>query len=130
MIGKKNGSKSHLITDVNGIPLSITITEAKLHDSREIGNVLKARKIKAKQGKRQKLIADKGYRGEFCKNESKKHHITLEITSKNRYAVERTHEHFKKFRKLFIRYEKKVLNFLGLFKLAAAILVFRRCIFI
>lgn len=101
-----------------------------MHDSREIGNALKNRIIKAKQGKRQKLIADKGYRGEFCKNESKKHHVTLEITSKNRYSVERTHEHFKRFRKLFIRYEKKVFNFLGLFKLAASILVFRRCVLV
>ena len=130
LIGGKNGSKSHLITDVNGIPISITITKGNLHDSQEIGNLLKARICKGKQGKKKKLIADKGYIDDFCKKQSKKHHINLEITAKNRYAVERTHEHFKRFRKLFIRYERKTSNFLALFKLATAIMVFRKVCFI
>jgi hypothetical protein len=45
--------------------------------------------------------------GEFCQVQVKKHRITLVIAAKNRYAIEQTHEHFKKFRKLVIRYEKK-----------------------
>ena len=125
LIGEKNGSKSHLITDVNGIPLSVTITSGNIHDSREIGNVLKARILKGKQGKKKKLIGDKGYRGEFCQIQAKKHHISLDITSKNRHAVERIHDHFKRFRRLFVRYEKKTANFLAFFKLAAGIMVWR-----
>ena len=37
LIGKKNGSKSHIVTDVNGIPLAVTVTSGSLHYSREIG---------------------------------------------------------------------------------------------
>lgn len=101
-----------------------------MHDSREIGNVLQRRICKGKKGKRKRLIADKGYRGEFCQEQARKNKISLEVAAKNRYAVERTHEHFKRFRKLIIRYEKNTSNYLGLFKLAAAIIVFRKVLVI
>jgi putative transposase len=124
LIGEKNGSKSHLVTDANGIPLGITITSGSVHDSREIGNLLKARK--QTNTKYEKLIADKGYRGQFCAQEARKNHMLLEITDKNRNSIERTHDNFKRFRKLTIRYEKKTNNYLGLFELAAAVIVFRK----
>lgn len=91
---------------------------------------LKKRIYKGKKGKRKILIADKGYRGEFCQLQAKKNQINLEITRKNRYPIERTHDHFKRFRKLTIRYEKMTSNYLGLFSLAAAIIVFRKVLVI
>jgi transposase len=91
---------------------------------------LKKRVCRGKKGKRKILIADKGYRGEFCQDQAKKNQIKLEIIGKNRYPVERTHDHFKRFRKLTIRYEKKTSNYLGLFSLAAAIMVFRKVLVI
>ena len=106
------------------------ITSGSVHDSRVIGAVLKKRIYKGKKGKRKILIADKGYRGEFCQNQAKKNQIRLEIVGKNRHGVERTHEHFKRFRKLTIRYEKITSNYLGLFSLAAAIIVFRKVLVI
>ena len=51
---KKNGSKSHLITYANGIPLAITVTSGNLHDFRETGNVLKTR-IQGKTRKKTKI---------------------------------------------------------------------------
>lgn len=76
------------------------------------------------------MIADRGYQGEFCQEQAKKNQIKLQITGKNRYSVERTHDHFKRFRKLTIRYEKITSNYLGLFSLAAAIIVFRKVLVI
>ena len=76
------------------------------------------------------MIADKGYRGEFCQAQAKKNQINLKISRKNRYPVERTHDHFKRFRKLTIRYEKMTSNYLALFSLAASIIVFRKVLVI
>ena len=49
--------------------------------------------------------------------------------SKNkRWVVERTNSWHNRFRKLFIRYEKKVENYLGLVHLSCSIIIYRKII--
>jgi len=48
-------------------------------------------------------------------------------TAKNkRWVVERTNSWHNRFRKLFIRYEKKVENYLGLVQLSCSIIIYRK----
>ena len=110
-IGGKNGTKRHLLTDENGIPLSITITSGNTHDIKEFYNLIKKRSIKPKkhQIKGQNLLVDKGYKG---KNTHKKirNNLRIRIRVKNlkkRWKVEVCHSWFNNFRKLKVRYEKK-----------------------
>jgi transposase len=42
-----------------------------------------------------------------------------------RWVVERTHSWLNRFRRLLIRWEKKVANYLGMLHLACAIITFR-----
>jgi putative transposase len=50
-------------------------------------------------------------------------------TAKNkRWVVERTNSWHNRFRKLFIRYEKKVENYLGLVQLSCSIIIYRKII--
>ena len=45
-----------------------------------------------------------------------------------RWVVERTNSWHNRFRKLFIRYEKKVENYLGLVHLSCSIIIYRKII--
>ena len=45
-----------------------------------------------------------------------------------RWVVERTNSWHNRFRKLFIRYEKKVENYLGLVQLSCSIIIYRKII--
>ncbi|MER5174582.1 MAG: IS5 family transposase [Candidatus Nitrosocosmicus sp.] len=72
-------------------------------------------------------IIYKRRRGEKSKTE------TDSICSQKRYparrwVVERTNSWHNRFRKLFIRYEKKVENYLGLVQLSCSIIIYRRII--
>ena len=45
-----------------------------------------------------------------------------------RWVVERTNSWHNRFRKLFIRYERKMENYLGLVQLSSSIIIYRKII--
>lgn len=119
---RKAGSKHHLCTDAQGIPLSAHVTAANVHDSRQLQPLLLA--IPAVRGKagrpRQRPAAVQGDRAYG----SRAHHRwlrTLGITDqlartgwphdsgmgKTRWVVERTLSWLHQFRRLRIRYERR-----------------------
>lgn len=61
LIGEKNGSKTHMLTDGAGVPLSLVVTGANRHDVAELENVLKAAVLTTPKGKVTNLCADAGY---------------------------------------------------------------------
>src|SRR3954453_6024613 len=139
--GNKIGTKRHVLTDQNGIPLSVTITNANTHDMKAatetLDNVIVERPLK-----KQNLCLDKGYDYPEIERESTKrryvphiHHrgeekelIKLRYYSAKRWVVERTNSWHNRFRKLLVRYEKKSENYLALVCLACCIIVYRRII--
>lgn len=119
---RKAGSKHHLCTDAQGIPLSAQVTAANVHDSRQLQPLLLA--IPAVRGKtgrpRQRPAAVQGDRAYG----SRAHHRwlqSLRITDrlarkgwphgsgfgKTRWVVERTLSWLHQFRRLRIRYERR-----------------------
>jgi putative transposase len=148
----KLGSKRHILTDKNGIPLSTFITSANTHDvtvaidtvdSIVIKRPSSSSKLMYNQKKQnQNLCLDKAYHSKEVEQESVKRgyipHIRHrreeeEKKNNNRYparrrVVERTNSWHNRFRKLFTRYEKKDENYLGLVQLANSLIVYRRII--
>ncbi len=128
----KLGTKRHILTDKEGIPLSTVITSANTHDvivaTNTIDNIVIKRpssssitKYRNKK-KKQNLCLDKAYHSKEVEQEIIKRgyvpHIRHRREEKKlnkkhparRWVVERTNSWHNRFRKLFTRYEKIVLQ--------------------
>jgi transposase len=90
--------------------------------------------------RRQHLCADKGYAGQPAAQAMRHRGYTPHVRQRGeevracrqgqkarRWVVERTHSWFNRFRKLLVRYEKTVANFVGLLQCAAALICWRMC---
>jgi putative transposase len=128
-----------LLTDKNGIPLSVVITAANTHDMKAAIRTLDRVVLRKRPKDTQNLCLDKGYDFPEIENESVNRGYTPHIRhrgegrrmAKNvhrvrRWVVERTNSWHNRFRKLLVRYEKKVENYLGLVQLACCVIVYRR----
>jgi IS5 family transposase len=114
------------VVDAQGIPLAVICTPANVHDSNALTDVVDAVKPIKKasaigRGRRKgptKLHADKGYDFERCRHALRKRGITPRIArkgvesserlGKHRWVVERTFAWLNRFRRLSIRYERRL----------------------
>ena len=142
----KLGTKRHLLTDGQGIPLSVVITAANTHDMKAATNTLDNIVVKRPYSninkERQNLCLDKGY--DFLEIENsviKKgycphipHRGEQTITNhfprhrSRRWVVERTYSWHNRFRRLLVRYEKKTEKYFELVCLGCCIIIYRRII--
>ena len=121
--------------------MSVVITAANTHDMKAAIRTLD--RVVLRKGKRpkdtQNLCLDKGYDFPQIEHESVsrgyiphiRHRGERRIMARNvhrvrRWVVERTNSWHNRFRKLLVRYEKKVENYLGLIQLACCVIVYRR----
>jgi transposase len=117
------GTKRHLIVDRGGIPLAALLTGANRHDSVVFEDLLDAvPSIKQLSGQRRKrpakLHADKAYDIPRCRQALTRRHIRVRIARKgvdssqrlgrHRWVVERTLAWLARYRRLTIRYERRV----------------------
>jgi transposase len=119
----KKGTKRHVVSDRKGIPLSVIITAANVHDSMVFEELIDAvEPIKGpgrgRPRKRpEKLHADKAYDDKKCKGALRRRGIKSRIARKgkesskklgrHRWVVERTLAWLAKYRRLTIRYERR-----------------------
>ena len=147
-IGEKNGTKRSLLVDERGIPLSIVVSGANVHDVKLLGETMDSIVIerpKPDKSSRQHLCADKGYDGKPAEKVIRLRqyiphvrHRGEEIDSKKRdsqyrprrWVVERTHSWLNRFRKILVRYEKTADSYDGLLELACALIALRQTIVI
>ncbi|MDR4510839.1 MAG: IS5 family transposase [Nitrososphaeraceae archaeon] len=139
----KLGSKRHILTDKDGIPLSTFITSANTHDvtvaMNTIDNIVIKRPSKYKH--KQNLCLDKTYHSKEVEQEIIKRRYIPHIRHRReeeklfprkhptrRWVVERTNLWHNRFRKLFTRYEKKDENYFGLVELANSLIIYRKLI--
>lgn len=133
-----------MLVDGRGVPLSLIVTGANVHDSKELVKVLDSIVITREDppNRRNKhLCADAGYRGtaNLSAIEARNYipHVVdrrTEVDAKRkdpskkarRWVVEVCHSWFNRFRKLLVRYEKLERSFVALNHLAAAIIAFRK----
>ena len=137
----KLGSKIHLITDRNGLPLSLGISGAHMHDSRGLELLVRGiPPIRSRRGSRRrrpaKLHADKGYDYVHLRRWLRKRGIRHRIARKgiessqrlghHRWVVERTVSWLAGCRRLHRRYERTAEHFLGFVGIAATLICHRR----
>lgn len=133
----KPGSKIHLITDRNGLPLSLGISGANMHDSLGLKPLVRGiPPIRTRRGPRRrrpaKLPADKGYDYDHLRRWLRKRGIRHRIARKgiessqrlgrHRWVVERTVSWLAGCR----RYERKAEHFLAFVAIGAALIGHRR----
>ncbi len=136
----KLGSKRHLITDRQGIPLIFCVTGANCHDSvvfEELVDALPA--VGGKRGRLRrrpgKLHADKGYDYARCRAHLKRRGIKDRIArrgiehndrlGRQRWVVERTHSWLAAFGKLRTRFERRIDVHVALLSLACCVICVR-----
>ena len=139
----KSGTKRSLLTDSEGVPLAVAVAAANRHDSRLVGHTLDAIVVARPaptHRRRQHLSADKGYDYRFVRELLEDFGYTIHIPVRGkqrvarravpayrtrRWVVERSHSWLNRFRRLLIRWEKKVVNHLALLHFACAWITFR-----
>ena len=111
-----NGRKRHIITDTNGLLLSVIVHAANEYDGKKAFDVINT--LKYRFEKMRKIYADGGYRGnELAEKLKKELHYDLEITLRNdratefkplpkRRVIERSFAWLNGFRRLSKDYEK------------------------
>ncbi len=136
----KAGSKRHVLTDANGIPLALKLTGANVHDSRMLEPLVDAvpplRQSWGPPRKRPtKLHADKAYDHRRCRQVLSQRHIQPRIArrgvessaklGRHRWVVERTLAWYGQFRRLAIRYERRADIHTAFLTLASALITWR-----
>lgn len=137
----KLGSKIHLITDRNGLPVSLGISGANMHDSLGLKPLVRGIPlIRSRRGPRRrrpaKLHADKGYDYDHLRKwlhqRAIRHRIARKGTEsskrlgRHRRVVERTVSWLVGCRRLHRRYERKSEHFLAFVDIAATLIGYRR----
>lgn len=119
----KPGSKRHVVSDRNGVPLTVALTAANVHDSRVFEEMVDAvepikRPGRGRPRKRpEKLHADKGYDFPRCREALRRRGIkgriarrgvdSSEKLGRHRWVVERTLAWLARYRRLSVRYERR-----------------------
>ena len=116
-------TKRHLFTDRHGIPLAFLLTGANVHDSIPFEDLLDAvPPVAGKRGRPRsrpdKLHADKAYDHRRCRRACLRRRIKPRIARRgvetsqklggHRWVIERSFAWFNKFRRLTIRYERRL----------------------
>jgi putative transposase len=141
-IGEKNGTKRSVLVDGQGRPLGVVIAGANVHDTKLLDATIESIIVErpGQDEQEQHLCLDKGYDNPTGHATVKKHDYIPHIRSigedkrarrrhkgkPRRWVVERTLAWLNRWRGLLVRYEKKACNYLGVLKLACALLWYRR----
>ena len=138
----KLGVKRSVLTDGQGVPIGVAVNGANAHDQTLVKETLASipvQRPKPTPRKQQHLCADKGYDAHAVRRAAQRRGYTPHIARKGsdapvrkhpsgksrRWVVERTHSWTNRARRLLIRWEKKVANYVGFLHLQFAIVALR-----
>ena len=126
------------------MPLSLVIVGANRHDVTQLAAVLGGKVVHQcpdEDAVVENLCADKGYDSAKAREDMMAHGYVPHVRSRGeekeakikhpeykarRWVIEVSHSWYNLFRKLTIRYEKKVCNWIALHNIAAAIIALRK----
>jgi putative transposase len=140
----KIGTKRSVLTDSHGVPIGLAVDGANRHDfklTRETIESIAVERpdptLEAPQG----MCLDKGYDYDEVRELLTEFGFTAHIRARGeeaqalkqeagfkarRWVVERTHSWMHRFRRVLIRWDKKVRNYLGFLPLACAYITYRQ----
>lgn len=141
----KKGVKRHLLTETHGLPIGLVVTGANRHDKTQVEQVLETMPLLPPiptEESPQHFCADKGYDYQDVRSVvdfwQYEQHIKSRGEEKQacrtpsyrarRWVCERTHSWLNRFRRLLIRWEKKVDNYLAMLHLACAFIVWKNSV--
>ncbi|WP_404818686.1 IS5 family transposase [Streptomyces triticiradicis] len=137
----KCGSKIHLITERTGLPLSVGISGANMHDSQGLEPLVRGiPPIRSRRGPRRrrpgKLHGDKGYDYRHLRQWLRSRSITHRLArrgiessthlGRHRWVVKRSVAWLADCRRLHRRYERKAEHFLAFAAIACTLICYRR----
>jgi putative transposase len=139
----KRGTKRSLLTEGHGVPIGLVVDGANRHDMKlteaTLQSVVIERPVPTPEHP-QNLCLDKGYDYPQVRELVEGYGYTAHIRTRGeetatrkqipgyrarRWVVERTHSWMNRFRRLLIRWEKKVENYIALLHFACAWITFR-----
>jgi len=138
------GTKRSVLTDGRGVPLGLAVAGANRNDfklTRETIESIAVERPDATLEAPQGLCLDKGYDYDEVRDLLDEFGFTAHIRARGaeahalkheagfkarRWVVERTHSWMNRFRRVLIRWDKKVCNYLGFLHLACAYITYRQ----
>jgi putative transposase len=139
----KLGTKRHVLSDVRGAPLGVTLSAANRHDMKLAAATLDSVVVERPAptpARPQHLCRDKGFDYPETRRAAEARGYVVHTPRKGepppeppparrhparRWVVERLNSWHNRFRKLRIRYEKHSENYLGLVQFACCLIVYR-----
>ncbi|WP_457514223.1 IS5 family transposase [Streptomyces sp. TE33382] len=137
----KKGSKLHVLSEAQGLPLAVAVSGANLHDSQAFKPlILGIPAIRSRRGPRRrrpvKVRADKAYYSAEHLRWLRERHLVPRIArpgiesgerlGRQRWKIERSISWLFGYRRLTVRYERKGSHFLAFLGLAAALTCYKR----
>ena len=132
----KLGVKRSVVTDARGVPIGIAIAGANAHDITLLQITLRSMPVprpKSMGRRKQHLCLDKGYCGQSTETLARRLSYILHVPRKGevqvkrrpgqrarRWVVEGSHSWTNRARRLLVRWEKKVCNYLAFIHLQFA----------
>jgi putative transposase len=140
----KIGTKRSLLTDGGGVPVGLAVEGANRHDFtlvRETSESIPVERPEPIADKPQGMCLDKGYDYDEVRDLLTEFGFTAHIRARGeeakaltqeagfkarRWVVERTHSWMNRFRRVLIRWDKKVCNYLAFLHMACAYITYRQ----
>ena len=137
------GTKRRLVTDRQGLPLGFLLTGANVHDSKPFEDLLDAipsvpRRRGRPRRRPDKLHADKAYDSRRCRQACQDRGIKARIArrgfetsqklGRHRWVIERTFAWLNRFRRLAIRYERRLDIHHAFTALACSVICLRKLV--
>jgi putative transposase len=139
----KLGAKRSLLVEANGIPVGLTVEGANRHDKKLVEMTLESIPVarpEATPETPQGMCLDKGYDYDDTRALVEEFGFTAHVRARGeeakalkreagykarRRVVERTHSWMNRFRRILIRWEKKVENYFGMLHFVCAWITYR-----
>jgi putative transposase len=140
----KIGTKRSVLTDGGGVPLGVAVEGANRNDfkmARETLESIPVARPAPTSEQPQGMCLDKGYDFDEVRELLAEFRFTAHIRARGeeaqamkreagykarRWVVERTHRWMNRFRRLLVRWDKKVHNYLAFLHLACAYITYRQ----
>jgi putative transposase len=140
----KIGTKRSVLTDGGGIPIGLAVEGANRNDFKMVRATIESIAVERPLPTAeppQGMCLDKGYDYDEVRELLTEFGFTAHIRARGeeakalkqetgfkarRWVVERTHSWMNRFRRVLIRWDKKVANYLGFLHLACAYITYRR----
>lgn len=140
----KIGTKRSVLTDGSGVPIGLAVAGAHRNDFKLVRETIESIAVERPDptpDTPQGMCLDKGYDYDEVRDLLEEFGFTAHILARGaeakvlkheagykarRWVVERTHSWMNRFRRVLIRWDKKVCNYLGFLHLACAYSTYKR----